>query len=74
MRLAEFKPREMVRWLYKDNASLLCRVRFVGHEFVSLQVLAATEEQVLASGLAAGEMVNTLPQSCRPVDWKPVNA
>lgn len=49
--------REIVWWKYRDNDRLLCRVATVGHENVTLVILAATHEQVLFVRRGCGEIV-----------------
>ncbi|PYX71596.1 MAG: hypothetical protein DMG78_14920 [Acidobacteria bacterium] len=74
MQLSELKPGHFVRWLYKDNDTLLCRLRFLGRDYVSVQVVTATEQQVLESGYGVSDVVNVSPETLRPVDWKIPNA
>jgi hypothetical protein len=51
--------RDLVWWSLNDSEKLLCRVEYIGPEFVGIRVLATTTEQVLACGYGAGERINT---------------
>ena len=70
----ELKPGKFVRWLYKDTDTLLCRLRYIGRDYVSVQITTATEQQVLDSGYGVSDVVNVAPVSLRPLDWKSPNA
>ena len=67
MDLRNVKTRDLLWWHYSDQGRLLVRVRFVGRDFVSVQVAAATAEQVIASGYAVGETINTQPTALAPL-------
>jgi hypothetical protein len=74
MNASELKPGHFVRWWYAPNDALLCRVRYIGRDYASVQICTATEEQVIRSGYAVAETVNTSPLSLRPPNWKPSDA
>jgi hypothetical protein len=63
MELRDCRPKQFVWWKYADDDRILCRVNFVGRDFVQVNVASATPEQCLRSGYAVGETVRTLPQS-----------
>jgi hypothetical protein len=51
--------RDLVWWSFCDSEKLLCRVEYLGTDYVAVRVLAATTEQVLACGYGVGERINT---------------
>ena len=67
MELREVKVGVLHWWQFHEEDRLLVRVRFVGKDFVSLQIVAGTAEQVIKSGYGVGESVNTTPNALRPV-------
>lgn len=67
MQMREIKAGQFVFWHFGENDKLLCRVRYVGRDYVSCTVLTATCEQVIASGYGVGEPLNTRPESLEPV-------
>jgi len=66
MELRELRPAMLVWFPITDDDSILCRVRYIGRDYVSLQVLAATAEQVLRGGHGVGEQINSLPHVLKP--------
>jgi hypothetical protein len=52
------KHRSMVWWNYRDGDRILCRVSNVASEYLTMQILAATPEQVLHVQRGVGECVS----------------
>jgi hypothetical protein len=55
MDLKHIENRAMLWWNFCDSDRVLVRVILLGREFIVCQVLAATVDQVLASGYGVGE-------------------
>jgi hypothetical protein len=66
MDLHDLRAGLLVWFRYKDEKQLLCRVRFMSRDYVSVQVVAATAEQVIESGYGVGEAINVAALALQP--------
>lgn len=67
MELREVVPGGLYWWQFSIDDRVLIRCRFVGKDYISCQIVAATAEQVIHSKYGVGESVNTTPHALRPV-------
>jgi hypothetical protein len=56
------KHRAIVWWKHREGSRVLCRVTQVGHEYVVLQILTATPEQVIHIQRGVAEQVQIMWQ------------
>lgn len=66
MELRDLKMGMFVWFRCNAEVSVLCRVRSINRDYVSVQVVAATAEQVIAGGYGVGEAINTSPLALLP--------
>lgn len=60
MELRDLKVGEFYWWAFCPGNELLVRLRYLGRDFLSVQIVAGTAKQVLQAGYGVGDTVNTL--------------